>query len=437
VWLDNPALGFDTLPDNNPDTQALGLTSHHLAYVIYTSGSTGKPKGVMVEHRNAVNLLIWAQRVFSPEELAHTLFSTSLNFDLSVYECFAPLIAGSTVHIASDVLSLMTKTSDTEPLFSLINTVPSAIDRLIEDNAIPAATQTINLAGEALKPHIVEHLFAHSSVQNVCNLYGPTETTTYSIWTRMNRTTGFVPHIGRPIDNTRIYLLDAAQQMVPPGAIGELYIGGAGVARGYLNQPELTAERFLPDPFSSVPEARMYKTGDLGRYLPDGNIEYLGRNDFQVKIRGFRIELGEIESALTAHPQVKQAVVIDHEHGGHKILAAYVISEGALSDDMLLAHLSDCLPDYMLPASFTFMEAIPLTLNGKVDRQALPEPNWGNKDDYVAPRNALETQLCTIWQTVLELERVGIEDNFFRIGGNSLTAIKLIAAIRHTLSTDI
>ncbi|MCC8379600.1 non-ribosomal peptide synthetase [Xenorhabdus sp. PB30.3] len=437
VWLDNPTLDFDTQPDTNPDTQARGLTSRHLAYVIYTSGSTGKPKGVMIEHRNVVNFLIWAQRVFSPEELAHTLFSTSLNFDLSVYECFAPLISGNTVHIVPDALSLITKTSDTTPAFSLINTVPSAIERLLEDKAIPAATQTVNLAGEALKPYIVERLFAHSSVQNVCNLYGPTETTIYSIWTRMNRTTGFVSHIGRPIANTRIYLLDAHQQPVPMGASGEIYISGEGVARGYLNQPELTAERFLTDPYSSASGAKMYKTGDMGRYLPDGNIEYLGRNDFQIKIRGFRIELGEIENALAAHPQVKQAVVIDREHSGHKVLAAYLVIEDVVSDDMLLAYLSDRLPDYMLPASFTFIDAIPLTSNGKVNRRALPEPLFGNRDSYVAPRNILEAQLCAIWQDVLGLERVGIDDNFFRIGGNSLLAIKLTSAIRHKMSIDI
>ncbi|MDC9616130.1 amino acid adenylation domain-containing protein, partial [Xenorhabdus khoisanae] len=438
VWIDNPALCCDTQPENNPDTQALGLTSRHLAYVIYTSGSTGKPKGVMVEHRNVVNLLIWTQQAFRPEELTNTLFSTSLNFDVSVYEFFAPLIFGGTIHLVSNALSLLTTQSNTtERLVSLINTVPSAIDRLIENNAIPQTARTVNLGGEALKSHIVERLFALTSVQEVCNLYGPSETTVYSTWIRMNRETGFVAHIGRPIANTRIYLLDDHQHLVPMGASGEIYIGGDGVTRGYLNRPELTAERFLPDPFSSVPEARMYKTGDLGRWLPDGNIEYLGRNDFQVKIRGFRIELGEIETALTTHPQVKQAVVIDREYQGNTALVAYLVTENVLSDEGLISHLSSRLPDYMLPASFTRIEVIPLTLNGKVNRRALPEPNWGNKDNYVAPRNTLETQLCAIWQDVLALERVGIEDNFFRIGGNSLTAIKLIAAIRRTLSTDI
>ncbi|MDE9590390.1 phosphopantetheine-binding protein, partial [Xenorhabdus bovienii] len=182
---------------------------------------------------------------------------------------------------------------------------------------------------------------------------------------------------------------------------------------------------------------RLYKTGDLVRWLPSGELEYLGRNDFQVKLRGFRIELGEIESALVMHPQVKHAVVIDRAHQGHKVLAAYLVVEGAVSDDMLLAYLSEHLPDYMLPASLTFMEAIPLTLNGKVDRRALPEPVFGDRENYIAPRNALESQLCALWQDVLALEQVGIEDNFFRIGGNSLLAIKLTSAIRHKMAIDI
>ncbi|MBD2816409.1 amino acid adenylation domain-containing protein, partial [Xenorhabdus sp. Flor] len=314
VLLDKQQPYIEAQPARNPDTQTLGLTSHHLAYVIYTSGSTGQPKGVAITHRNTVNFLTWAQRTFSPEELAHTLLATSLNFDLAVYECFAPLISGGTVHLVSNVLSLVT----TDLPVSLINTVPSAITQLIEVNALPVTIQTVNLAGEALKPHVVEHLFARSSVQNVCNLYGPSETTTYSTWTRMNRATGFVSHIGRPIANTQIYLLDPYGQPVPLGVTGEIHIAGAGVARGYLNRPELTAERFLPDPFSAGPDARMYKTGDLGRWLPDGNLEYLGRSDFQVKLRGFRIELGEIETRLMQCHGVREAVVLAREYISHE-----------------------------------------------------------------------------------------------------------------------
>ncbi|MDR0217265.1 MAG: amino acid adenylation domain-containing protein, partial [Enterobacteriaceae bacterium] len=282
---------------NNPDPQALGLNDRHLAYIIYTSGSTGLPKGVAIEHRNTVNFLNWAQTAFNPAELAHTLFATSLNFDLAVYECFAPLLSGGTVHLVPDVLSLL-QPEFTGQTISLINTVPSAIARLAETHAVPDTVQTINLAGEALKSHLAEQLLARTNIQSVCNLYGPSETTTYSTWTRMDRATGFQRHIGRPIANTRIYILDPHGQPVPLGVSGEIYIAGNGVARGYLNRPELTAERFLPDPFFSESDGKMYQTGDLGRWLPDGNIEYLGRNDFQVKIRGFRIELGEIEARL-------------------------------------------------------------------------------------------------------------------------------------------
>ncbi|WP_240492517.1 condensation domain-containing protein, partial [Photorhabdus namnaonensis] len=249
-------------------------------------------------------------------------------------------------------------------------------------------------------------------------------------------------NIGKAINNVRLYVLDNHGNLSPIGAPGELYIGGAGLARGYLNRPELTTERFVANPFATTADktkgyTRLYKTGDLVRWRPDGTLEYLGRNDFQVKIRGYRIELGEIETALATHPQVKQAVVIDREHNGHKILVAYLVTTGELSDDSLTGHLSSRLPEYMLPASFTFIDAVPLTLNGKLDRHALPEPVWEDRDSYVAPRNALETQLCAIWQDVLGLERVGIEDNFFRIGGNSLTAIRLTTAIRRILATEV
>ncbi|MCG6577323.1 amino acid adenylation domain-containing protein, partial [Pseudomonas sp. AF32] len=277
---------------SNP--QVPELTSSHLAYVIYTSGSTGLPKGVMIEHRNTVNFLTWAHRSFDSNILSKTLFSTSLNFDLAVYECFAPLTSGGSIEVVTNVLELHQGEHD----ITLINTVPSALKALLEAGGLGEGVDTVNVAGEALKRSLVEALFEQTSVKRLCNLYGPSETTTYSSWVSMAREDGFVPHIGKPVANTQFYLLDEHRQPVPLGVPGEIYIGGAGVARGYLNRDDLTAERFLKDPFSAVPNARMYKTGDLGRYLPDGNIEYLGRNDDQVKIRGFRIELGEIEARL-------------------------------------------------------------------------------------------------------------------------------------------
>ncbi|MEQ1968103.1 amino acid adenylation domain-containing protein, partial [Xenorhabdus nematophila] len=436
-----------TQSSDNPDAQVLGLTSSHLAYVIYTSGSTGLPKGVAIAHRNTVNFLTWAKRTFSPEELNQTLFTTSLNFDLAVYECFTPLISGGTVHIIPDALSLITtehsatKYVSTKQAATLINTVPSAIAHLIEANAIPTEIQTVNLAGEALKPHIVEHLFSRSAVQNVCNLYGPSETTTYSTWTRMNRETGFVSHIGRPIANTRIYILDAQQQPVPIGVAGEIYIAGSGVARGYLNRPELTAERFLIDPFCSDLNARMYKTGDLGRWLPDGNIEYLGRNDFQVKLRGFRIELGEIEIQLMKCEGVREAVVIVREDlayqniAGQKRLVAYLRPQDGveLIPAELRRKLAQHLAEYMLPSAFVMLNAFPLTPNGKLDRQALPAPDSSAvvARGYEAPIGEVETALVQIWQDLLKLEQVGRYDHFFELGGHSLMIVNLIEQLHN------
>ncbi|WP_143328302.1 non-ribosomal peptide synthetase, partial [Caballeronia pedi] len=269
----------EALPQDDPQT---AVAPHHLAYVIYTSGSTGKPKGVAIEHRNAVNFLTWSHEAFTSEELSQTLFATSLNFDLSIYECFAPLTRGGTVHLVDNVLALVRSPHEV----GLINTVPSAITALLDAEASLTSIRTINLAGEPLKLALMKRIFAETGIERLCNLYGPSETTTYSTWIEMKKGERLTETIGRPIANTRIYLLDAQRQSVPLGTVGELYIGGAGVARGYLNRPELTAERFLDDPF--VPGARMYRTGDLARYRADGNIEFLGRNDHQVKIRGFR-----------------------------------------------------------------------------------------------------------------------------------------------------
>ncbi|MDX7987526.1 amino acid adenylation domain-containing protein, partial [Xenorhabdus sp. 12] len=434
--------------DCNPAVQ--GLTSHHLAYVIYTSGSTGLPKGVAIAHRNTVNFLTWAQRNFSPEELADTLFATSLNFDLAVFECFASLISGGTVHIVPDVLSLVAAkstsagTDHTKQPISLINTVPSAIAHLIDIDAVPECVRTINLAGEALKSHVVEQLFAHSAIQNVCNLYGPSETTTYSTWARMDRATGFSSHIGRPIANTQIYILDSYGQPVALGVIGEIYIAGSGVARGYLNRPELTAERFIADPFTKDAGARMYKTGDLGRWLPDGNIEYLGRNDFQVKIRGFRIELGEIEAQLMQCHGVREAVVIaredmageyiPHEEASakkaQKRLVAYLRPmEGAeLQPAELRQQLAQHLAEYMLPSAFVMLDTFPLTSNGKLNRQALPAPDLHAviARDYEAPAGEAEITLAHIWQDLLGVEQIGRHDHFFELGGHSLMIVGLI-----------
>ncbi|MEG4408869.1 amino acid adenylation domain-containing protein [Microcoleus sp. MON2_D5] len=297
----------------------------NLAYVIYTSGSTGKPKGVAIEHRNAVALLDWAKQVFNPDDLAGVLASTSICFDLSVFELFVPLSWGGKVILAENALHLPALSAALD--VTLINTVPSAIAELLRMDGIPSSVRTVNLAGEPLPNKLVQQVYEHNTVQKVFNLYGPSEDTTYSTYTLVKKGGNEPPPIGRPIANTQVYILDAQKQLVPIGVPGELYIGGAGLARGYLNRPELTADRFIPNPFSNESGSRLYKTGDLARYLPDGNIEFLGRIDHQVKIRGFRIELGEIEASLQQHPDVRQAVAIAREDvPGDKRLVAYIVS---------------------------------------------------------------------------------------------------------------
>jgi amino acid adenylation domain-containing protein len=307
-----------------PDWRPSDLRPHHLAYVIYTSGSTGRPKAVAIEHRNTVNLISWAHSAWERDLFAKTLQSTSLNFDLSVYEIFVPLTTGGTLVVVQNALCLANQPTDV----TLINTVPSALSGLLDSGGIPQHTRIVNLAGEALKKELVERIFASTRVEQVWNLYGPSETTTYSTWACMTRDTGFVATIGRPIANTQIHILDRHLQGVPIGVTGEIYIGGAGVARGYLNRPDLTSERFIQNPFSDESDARLYKTGDLGRWRPDGSIEYLGRTDHQVKIRGYRIELGEIEAQISSHEHVKQAVVVAREDTpGDKRLVAYIVSD--------------------------------------------------------------------------------------------------------------
>ncbi|MBI6587684.1 syringopeptin non-ribosomal peptide synthetase SypA, partial [Pseudomonas syringae] len=412
--------------------QVPGLTSAHLAYLIYTSGSTGLPKGVMIEHRNTVNFLSWAHTAFDGAALEKTLFSTSLNFDLAVYECFAPLTSGGRIEVVSNVLQLQHGEHD----IGLINTVPSALKALLEINALPESVHTVNVAGEALKRSLVENLFEKTSVQRLCNLYGPSETTTYSSWVAMDRERGFAAHIGKPVGNTQFYLLDQQQQPVPLGVAGEIYIGGGGVARGYLNRDDLTAERFLADPFSPQPAARMYRTGDLGRYLPDGNIEYLGRNDDQVKIRGFRIELGEIDACLARHPAVQDAVVTAREDvpGDKRLVAYYTVQSAQTAPDIdsLRGWLLGQLPAYMVPVAYVRLDALPLTPNGKLDRKALPAPGEGAliSRGYEAPQGEREILIAGIWQDLLGVTQVGRHDHFFELGGHSLLAVSLMERMR-------
>ncbi|MBD2797151.1 amino acid adenylation domain-containing protein, partial [Xenorhabdus sp. 18] len=418
--------------------------STDLAYIIYTSGTTGQPKGVELTHQNVINHLCWMQSRYPLTASDKVLQQIPYTFDASVWELLAANWVGASIVMASPdihrqpetLYQLIQKTGVT-----VVQFVPSmlgAFCQTIRDlgQPLPRTIRYVLCGGEALT---MSHVSAFNAINQgsgtLINLYGPTETTNdVTHFDVVGEFSGNVP-IGKAHHNTRLYVLNHDGKLSPMGAPGELYIGGAGLARGYRNRPELTAERFVENPFATAEDkaqgyTRLYKTGDRVRWRPDGNLEYLGRDDFQVKIRGYRIELGEIETALSSHPQVKQAVVIDREHAGHKALAAYLVTDAALTNDTLIAHLATRLPDYMLPASFTRINTVPLTTNGKLDRHALPDPVWENRDSYIAPRTELETRLCALWQEVLGLGQVGIEDNFFRIGGDSIVSIRLVSKLR-------
>ena len=412
--------------------------AENLAYVIYTSGSTGKPKGVAIEHRSAASLIAWARELFSEKELSGVLASTSICFDLSVFELFLPLSCGGKVLLANDILQLINLPSRND--VKLINTVPSAMVELLRLGGVPESVQVVNLAGEPLQPSLVDDIYKQTRVKRVFDLYGPSEDTTYS--TFAVRIPQGPATIGRPISNTRVYLLDERLQPVPIGVAGELHLAGAGLARGYFNRPQLTATAFIPDPFNTNAPGRLYRTGDLARYRADGKIEYLGRIDNQVKIRGFRIELGEIESVLREHSSVRDVSVVATQE---KLIAYIVpsikppIEVGRLWSD-LRGLVRSKLPEYMLPAVFVELDALPLTTNGKVDRRALPTPDETRPDleqAYVGPRDLLEEQLVALWASVLQLKSVGIRDNFFELGGNSLLAARLFAQIENHLGKHL
>jgi amino acid adenylation domain-containing protein/FkbH-like protein len=408
-----------------------------LAYVFYTSGSTGQPKGVALEHRGAVAFVSWAKDVFSPDEISGVLASTSICFDLSVFDLFVPLCWGGKVILADNALALPGLPAANE--VTLINTVPSAMSELLRINGVPASVRVVNLAGEPLAATLVEQIYKDTPARKVYDLYGPTETTTYSTFTL--RQPGEPATIGRPLANEQVYILDKQMQPLPVGIPGDLFIGGAGLARGYLNRPDLTAERFVPHPFQTG--ARIYKTGDIARWRDDGNLVYLGRSDHQVKIRGFRIELGEIESALKCHPAVADAVVIAREdRPGEKRLAAYIAARSG--QEVTAEELRRCarekLPEFMTPAFFVFLSRLPLTPNGKVDRRGLPAPQAEQRNlgsGFVNPRAGLETQVAAVWSEVLGLNMIGATDNFFELGGHSLLAIQFISRLRANLGIEL
>ncbi|MGL4881809.1 MAG: non-ribosomal peptide synthetase, partial [Waterburya sp.] len=405
-----------------------------LAYVIYTSGSTGKPKGVLVTHRGIGNLAYAQSDTFGIKADSCVLQFASFSFDASISEIFMTLLAGAKLCLATSESLL-----PGQNLFNLLHqqqithvTLPPSALAMLPREPLPKL-EAIIVAGESCPPELAAQW---SQRRNFFNAYGPTEITVCA-------TIGLYQYqsnlpIGRPIANTQIYILDELLQPVPTGVMGEIYIGSIGIARGYLNRPELTKERFIVNPFNN--SERLYKTGDLGRYLADGNIEYLGRIDHQVKIRGFRIELGEIESSLISHHSVSNCLVIAREDvPGDKRLVAYIVAENhAPTVKELRQFLELTLPQYMIPSHFVILERFPLTPNGKIDRRALPAPELETStENFIAPRNELEQKLALIWQEVLNLEAISVQDNFFELGGHSLLAATLSAKLEHTFKNKL
>jgi amino acid adenylation domain-containing protein len=421
--------------DNLPAT----VGGKNLAYAIYTSGSTGKPKGVPNVHEGIVNRLFWMQDMYKLTGKDRVLQKTPFSFDVSVWEFFWPLMTGATLVMARpgghrDPAYLVDLIA--ERGITTLHFVPSMLSIFLESADLDRcrSVRQIFASGEALSFELQQRFFERMKAE-LHNLYGPTEAAVdVTYWACRPKTEQAIVPIGRPIANTQIYILDASLQPVPIGVAGELHIGGIGLARGYLNRPELTAEKFIRDPFSQAPGARLYKTGDLARFLADGNIEYMGRIDHQVKLRGFRIELGEIEAVLGECAGVLQAVVtVREDNPGDKRLIAYLIAAPchALDSDRLRGELKDKLPEYMVPGRFVVVEQFPMTTSGKVDRRALPAPpqEHGLSATGVAPRNELESHLASIFANVLDVPSVGVTDNFFDLGGHSLTAARLLSQI--------
>ncbi len=445
--IDAAACPWDALSGDDLDPNDIELNATHLCYVIYTSGSTGQPKGVMIEHRNLVNYTLDAIRWFGLGPGETVLQQNSLNFDLSLEEIVPALSSGATLAPAVELFGAGGSARGHSARPTMIHLTAAHWQQLVGEwhraGARPAAAlegvRLVNVTGDALSPHKLEQWDAiRPAHTRLINTYGPTEIT-------ISCSAAYVRHapgmsrvsIGRPFANSRMYLLDARGEPVPVGVTGELYIGGDGVARGYLNRPELSAERFVDDPFR--PGSRMYKTGDLACRRGDGEIEFVGRNDFQVKVRGFRVELSEVETRLAAVDGVQEIAVLAREDApGEKRLVAYYTGAAEM------AALRECaardLPAYMMPAAYVCLPALPLTPNGKLDRNALPPPahDADSNRGYEAPQGDIEETLARIWEQLLERERVGRHDNFFDLGGHSLLTVSLIERMRQAdLHADV
>ncbi|MBD2779983.1 amino acid adenylation domain-containing protein, partial [Xenorhabdus szentirmaii] len=444
-------------PDHNPDAGQLGLQPHHLAYIIYTSGSTGMPKGVMLEHRNVVSFIHAQHQTSEPKVGDRILQFATVAFDTSVSDIFPTLASGATLVLRPPHIRIpdITFVNFLRQQKITVIDLPTAFwhhwvqETMAGRSGFSPHLRTLIVGGEKAEYRHLMSWLSNPETQSCrwINSYGPTETTVIATTLKLDKKESVyfensIP-IGYPLPNSHIYILDKHGQPVPIGVNGEIHIGGAGVARGYLNRTDLTNEKFMADPFSDQAGARMYKSGDLGRWLPDGNIDYLGRNDFQVKIRGYRIELGEIETQLAACEGVSDAVVIAREEEtGNKQLVAYLIPQSGITlhPSDLREQLSSRLMEHMLPSAFVVLDAFPLSANGKLDRNALPAPDHSAivSREYEAPQGKAEQQLAAVWQSLLGLEQVGRHDNFFELGGHSLLVVNLIEELRQTgLSLDI
>lgn len=411
--------------DKNPTCSARG---EHLAYVIYTSGSTGQPKGVQIEHRQLTQMVHWAGELYG-DDLAGMLFSGSICFDLSVLQMFPTLCHGGYLELVENGFALA-DLADTTRL-RMISEVPMVLAAMLDQAPLPPSVRTVNCGADLVSPDLVAKVFANSAVEQMFDMYGPTEATVLS--TIGPRTANGPATIGTPLPYARIYVLDGYGNLLPRGAIGEICIGGEGVGRGYWQREALTAQHFVPDPFADR-DARMYRTGDRGRWLPDGRLQFCGRIDQQVKIRGYRIEPGEIEAVLAAHPGVREvAIVAQRDQANHRRLVAYWCArpEQTTDENTLRRWLAGRLPDYMVPVAWVQLEQLPLTNSGKIDRAALPEPgvqdNVAGSAEFVPPQTEQERELCVIWERVLGLEQVGIHHNFFELGGDSILSIQIVS----------
>ncbi|MFP5262672.1 MAG: non-ribosomal peptide synthetase, partial [Blastocatellia bacterium] len=421
-----------------------GVGPSNLAYVLYTSGSTGRPKGVEVQHSSLVNLVSWHNRAYeiTPADRASQVAGPS--FDASVWETWPYLAAGASLHIPDAETrarpSELARWVAREGVTVCFLPTP-LVEMVLDEPCLRGARLRLMVTGGDKLNQAEREGQGFALV----NHYGPSENTVVATCARAVAMTGrqAAPTIGRPIANVQVYLLDGRLNPVPIGVTGELYIGGEGLARGYLNRPDTTAEKFIPNPFADSPGARLYRSGDLARYLADGNLEFVGRSDYQVKIRGFRIELGEIEFVLNAHAAVSEAVVVLREDApGHKRLVAYAVPKPgrALTAGELRALLRESLPDYMVPSAFVILDALPLTANGKVDRDGLPAPDTSHPDPgkgFVAPAGELERAIAAIWQDTLRVGRVGRYDNFFDLGGHSLLMVEVHSRLREVMNRDL